>query len=142
MLARHGVDALHGGQYATLLALAAHFQVLLHHVAFGGFQYEAGNLEVAETGRFHLAEEFIAQVFHAVVTLQFVFQIHNVLQTLQEPFVYLGQLFYPFYGIAFFQSLGDGEDAQVGGVRQLFVKIVETGVVVAHKSVHALAYHA
>ena len=47
MLARHGVDALHGGHDAQLLAAGAHQQVLFLHRSFG-MEHEAGNLEVGE----------------------------------------------------------------------------------------------
>ena len=142
MLAGHRVDALHGGLYAVLLAVAAHLKVLLHHVALAGFQHETSYLEIGETGGFHLAEEFVTHVLQMVVFHQFGLQVDNVLQALQEPYVYLRELLDALHSVAFFQSLGNGEDAQVGGVGKLLLEIVKTGVVVAHKTVHALAYHA
>ena len=142
MLAGHGGDALHRGHDAALLAVLAHRQVLLLHVAVLGLQHEAGNLEVAESAALHFEQEIVGQVFQLVVLLQLVLQVDDVLQSLQEPYVNLRQLLDALHGVALFQSLCDGEDAQVGGVGQLVVEVVEAGVVVAHEAVHALANHA
>ena len=69
-------------------------------------------------------------------------QINDVLQTLQEPHVNLGQLLDTLYAITLFQSLCNSKDAEVGGVSQCVVQVVELGMVVAHEAVHALTNHA
>ena len=142
LLGSNGVDAAHLRQDATLLALATHLQVLFLHVSTGGFQHEAGNLEVAEAGLLHLGEELIGELVERVQLLQLVLQVDDVLQSCEEPLVDLRQFFDAVDGIAFLQSLGDGEDAQIGGILQGVVEVVEACVVVAHEAVHALANHA
>ena len=121
MLRSHGRYALHRRHDATLLAILANLQVLLLHVATLGLQYEAGNLEVAESGTLHLQQEIVGNLLELVVCLQLMLQVNDVLQALQEPHVDLGQLLDALNGVALFQSLSDGEDAQVGGVGQCVV---------------------
>ena len=65
-----------------------------------------------------------------------------MLQSFKEPYINLSELFDTRYGITLFQSLGNSEDTQVGGVSQLVVEVVELGVVVAHEAMHALTNHA
>ena len=67
--------------------------------------------------------------------------IDDVLHLPDEPRIDLGKFIYALYAVPFLESLGDGEDAQVGRVCQLVVNIFEAGVVIAHKSVHTLTYH-
>ena len=68
-------------------------------------------------------------------------QIHDVLQTLQEPHVDLRQFFDTLNGVTLFECLGDGEDTQVSRISQLLVEVVELRVVVAHETVHTLTDH-
>ena len=65
-----------------------------------------------------------------------------MLQSFKEPYINLGQFLDALNGIALFQSLGNSEDTQVGGVSQLVVEVVELSVVVAHEAMHALTNHA
>ena len=141
MLAGHRVDAFHGRQYTMLLAIVAHFKIGLLHAALG-FQHEACYLEIAESGGFHFTEEIIAKFIQRIVRLQFKFEVHDVLQTFQEPFVYFGKCLDALHTVAFFQRLGNGKNAQVGGILQLLFHIVEMDVFVTHKAMHALPYHA
>ena len=141
MLAGHGVDALHGRHDAQLLAAGADLQVLLLHVAFG-MQDEAGNLEVREAQTLGLAQHVGGDVFNPVVLRKNALVVHDVLQAGDEPGVYLGEFHDALDAVALFQRLGDGEDAQVGGMGQLVVEVVEGQALVAHEAVHALAYHA
>ena len=70
------------------------------------------------------------------------FQVNDMLQTREEPLVNFRQFLDTLDGVALFQGLGDGEDAQVGWILQSVVNIVEACVVVAHEAVHALSDHA
>ena len=142
VLAGHGVDALHGGHDASLLAVAAHLKVLFLHVAGTGFEHEACNLEVGESGGLHLGEELVGELFQLVEGHELVLQVDDALESLEEPHVDLGELLDALDGVTLLQGLSDGEDAQVGGVLQGVVEVVEAGVVVAHESVHALSDHA
>ena len=141
MLAGHGIDALHGRQDAALLAVFAYGEVLFFH-AVGGLQDEACNLEIGEAGAFHLAEFLVGDFLQTVELLQFVLEVNDMLQALQEPDIYLGQFFNALHGIAFLQGLSDGEDAEVGRILQGIVEVVELRVVVAYESVHTLSDHA
>ena len=122
--------------------MLAHCQVFLLHVSALWLQHEAGYLEVAEARLLNLQQQLVGQLFQPVVFLQLMLQVDDVLQSLQEPHVDLRQLFYALHAVALLQCLRYGEDAQVGGVLQLVVNVLEACVVVAHESVHALAYHA
>ena len=90
MLRGYRWDALHRGQNAFLLAVFTNGQILLLHVAAGGFQNEACNLEVGESTLLYLQQQRVRQVFQTVVLHQLVLQVDNMLQTLQEPLVNLG----------------------------------------------------
>ncbi len=142
MLRSHRRDALDGRQDALALTMLAHHQVLLLHIAVFRLQHEAGYLEVGEAALLHLKQQRVGQVLQAVVLHQLVLQVYDVLQSLKEPLVNLGQLLNAVDGVAFLQCLCDSKDAEVGGVGQCVVQIVELGVVVAHEAVHTLAYHA
>ena len=82
--------------------------------------------------------------------------IYDILHALDEPRVNLGQLLDALDGVTFLQSLGDGEDTEVGRVgqrvvqviefhvvrvRKLLIQVVELGVVVADETVHSLTNH-
>ena len=64
-----------------------------------------------------------------------------MLQTLQEPFVNLGQFLNTVDSVTLLQSLGDSKDTQVGGVGQGIVQIVELRMIVAYETVHTLTNH-
>ena len=99
MLAGNGRNTLDRRQDALLLAVFANLQVLLLHIGGLGFQNEAGNLEVREATLLHLQQEVGGQVFQLVVLLQLVLQVNDMLQTLQEPDVNLGELLDALNGI-------------------------------------------
>ena len=63
MLACHGVDALHCGQYATALAMTAHLCVLLLHIARLWFQHETANLEIRESRNLGFLQQGVGQLF-------------------------------------------------------------------------------
>ena len=67
--------------------------------------------------------------------------IYDILHALDEPRVNLGQLLDALDGVAFLQSLGDGEDTEVGRVRKLLIQVIKLGVVVANETVHSLTNH-
>ena len=141
MLAGNGGDTLYRRHHTHLLAVLTNLQVLLLHIGTLCLQYEAGNLEVREATLFHFEQQLGGQFLQLVVLLQLVLQVDDVLQTLQEPDVNLGQLLDTLYSVAFLQSLCDSKDAQVGRILQGVVQVVELGVVVAHETVHALTNH-
>ena len=69
------------------------------------------------------------------------FQVYDVLQTLQEPYINFGQFLDTLNGVAFFQSLCNSKDTQVCGVSQFFVQVLKLSVVVTYKTMHALTNH-
>ena len=70
------------------------------------------------------------------------FQVNDVLQSLQEPHIDFRKLLDALHRVAFLQRLCNGKDAQVGRILKGILDVVELRVVVAHESVHALANHA
>ena len=61
MLGGHRRNALHGRHDALLLAELTNGEVLLLHITTLGLQYEAGNLEVAESAALCLEQQTIGQ---------------------------------------------------------------------------------
>ena len=122
--------------------MTAHLCVLLLHIARLRLQHETANLEVGKSRNLCLLKQGVGQFFERVILLQFVLDVNDMLQALQEPYVNLCQFLDALHGISLFESLCNSEDTQVGGVLQFVVEIVETGVVVTHKSVHSLTNHA
>ena len=70
------------------------------------------------------------------------FQIYDMLQALQEPNINLSELLDMFHRVAFFQSLSNGEDTEIGRILQGVLKVIKLSVIVADKSMHALTNHA
>ena len=124
MLRSNRVDALHGGNDAELLTIVAHFEQCLFH-AFIHLQHEASNLEVRETSSLHLADEFGGNVFEFVVSFEFVLEVNDILKAVEEPLVNLCEFFDAFNGVTFFQRLSDSKYAEVSGVSEFFVEVVE-----------------
>ncbi len=141
MLAGNRRDALHGGQDAELLPVGAHGKVLLLHVAGMHVQHAPCYLEIAEAKHLCLHEHFGRHVLNGIVALQLVLEVDDVLHPLDEPGVNLRQLLDALHAVALLQGLGEGEDAEVGGVSQLLVEVLEADMVVADEAVHALPYH-
>ena len=67
--------------------------------------------------------------------------VNDILELANEPWVYLCQFVYPVDGISLFQSLCDSENTKVGRVGEFLVKVVELGMVVSNKTMHALTNH-
>ena len=141
MLGSHCRDALHGGQDAKFLSVGANGQILLLHVASMHIEHAPCYLEVAEAKHLCLRQDIGRNLLDGVVSLQFVLEIHDVLHALDEPLVYLRKLFNALYRVTFFEGLSEGEDAEVSGVSQFFVEVLELHMVVADEAVHALPYH-
>ena len=102
---------------------------------------KAGDLEVREAQTFCLTQDIFRQILDLIILLQHMAVVDDILQTLEEPRIDLGQLVDAIDAVTLLQSLGYGEDTQVGRVAQLFIQVLEGQVVVAHETVHALADH-
>ncbi len=142
MLAGHSRDALHGRQDVQFLALGTNSKNLLLHIGVLCLQYEAAYLEVREAQNLGLAQYLGRNLLQCVVFRKLVLVVYYILHALDEPRVDLGQLLDALDGVAFLQSLGDGEDTEVGRIGKLLVQVVELGVVVAYETVHSLTDHA
>ena len=112
------------------------------HIAALWFQYETGNLEVAESATLHFEQQFVGQFLKGIVILQFMLQVYDMLQTLQEPDINLREMFDALNGVTLFECLSDGEDTEVGRISQFLIEVVELRMVVANESVHTLTNHA
>ena len=141
MLGSDGRNALHRRHNATILAVLAHFEILLFHIAVLRFQDETGNLEIAESAAFDFKQQLVGQSLKRVVFHQLMLQIDDVAQFFEEPNVDFREFLDALDAVALFQSLRNGENAQVGGVFQCVVEVVEMGVVVAHETVQTLPNH-
>ena len=141
MLACHGRDALHGRKDVQLLALGTNCEHLLLHVGILGLQYESANLEVRESQYLSLAQYLGWNLLQSIIFRKLVLVIYDILHALDEPRVNLGQLLDALDGVAFLQSLSDGEDTEVGRVGKLLIQVIELGVVVAYETVHSLTNH-
>ena len=141
MLGSDGRNALHRRHNATILAVLAHFEILLFHIAVLRFQDETGNLEVAESAAFDFKQQLVGQFLKRIVFHQLMLQIDDVAQLFEEPNVDFRKFLDALDAVALFQSLRNGENAQVGGIFQCVVEVVEMGVVVAHETVQTLPNH-
>ena len=138
-LARYRRNALHERQHAGILSKLPDGKVLLLHLSFR-LQDETGYLEVAESEDLSLSQNSRRNIFQPMVAFQRMLEVDDILQAVDKPRGYLCQRAYPLHRVAFFQSLSDGKDAQVGGILQLLVEVVEADTV-AHKAVHTLSDH-
>ena len=141
MLASHSRDALHGRKNVQLLAQCTNSEHLLLHVGILGLQYEAANLEVREAQYLSLAQYLCRNLLQSIIFRKLVLVIYDILHALDEPRVNLGQLLDALDGVAFLQSLGNGEDTEVGRVGKLLIQVFELGMVVAYETVHSLTNH-
>ena len=98
--------------------MTAHLCVLLLHIARLWFEHETANLEIRESRNLCFLEQGVGQFFESIVLLQFVLEVNDMLESLQEPHVNLGQFLDALHGISLFESLCDSKDTQVGGVLQ------------------------
>ena len=140
MFGSNGIDAFHSRQNTQFLTTGAYHKVFLLHIAFRA-QHETCNLEIGETEHFRFAQHVGRNIFHLIILREFILIVYDVLQLAEEPRVNLRQFKDTVDCVAFFQSLGDGEHTQVGGVRQFVIQIIEFHIVIAHKAVHTLTYH-
>ena len=124
-----------------MLTVLAHLQILLLHIGAFRLEHKTCNLEIGEAQPLGLTQQLRSNGLQRIMSLQFFLHIDNVLQLADEPRVYLRQLINALYGIPFFQSLCHGENTQIRRVGELFVQLFEMHVVIAHKTVHPLAYH-
>ena len=99
-------------------------------------------LEISEAIDFRRAEEFLVEDVDAGALLQLLVDVDDVLELVEEPLVYLGELVYLVDGVAPVHGLGNHEDALVSGLAQGCVDVGNHEFLVLHKAVHALAYHA
>ena len=140
MLRCHGVDAANGRNNVVLLAVVAHAQNLLLHCARRVLD-KACDLEVRESQTFSLTQDVGRKVLNLAVFAQYFGVVDNVFQFLDEPNVDFRQFLDALRCVAFFERFRDSEDAHIGRVAQLLVKVVELKVVIADKSVHSLTNH-
>ena len=141
MLACHSRDALYGRKNVQLLTQSTNCEHFLLHVGIFGLQYEAANLEVREAQYLSLAQYLGWNLLQSIIFRKFVLVIYDILHALDEPRVNLGQLLDALDGVAFLQSLSDGEDTEVGRVGKLLIQVIKLGVVVANEAVHSLTNH-
>jgi len=141
MLACHSRDALYGRKDVQFLALGTNCQHLLLHVGIFGLQYEAANLEVREAQYLSLAQYLGRNLLQSIIFRKLVLVIYDILHALDEPRINLGQLLDALDCVTFLQSLGDGEDTEVGRVRKFLIQVIKLGVVVAYETVHPLTNH-
>ena len=141
MLACHSRDALYGRKNVQLFAQGTNSQHLLLHVGIFGLQYEAPNLEVREAQYLSLAQYLGRNLLQSIIFRKLVLVIYDILHALDEPRINLGQLLDALDGVTFLQSLGDGEDTEVGRVRKFLIQVIKLGVVVAYETVHSLTNH-
>ena len=141
ILCRQSVNLLHNGHDAIILAQAPQHHSSLVHVANLALQSNgAGYLEICKTINLGRTKQFLVQCVD-IVCLQLLININNMLQLLQEPLVYLGQLMDLVYRITLVHSLRDDKDALVGWLAQGGIDIGNLQLLVFYKSVHALPYH-
>ena len=141
ILCSQRINLFHHWFNAELLsALTDDHSRLVHvlHLVFqpGGTCY----LEIGETVYFRLQQELRSKLV-AQLPMQFLVDVNNMLEFLQEPLVDLGELVNLVDGISLVHRLGDDEDTLVGRLPQSTVDILDVQLFVRHEAMHALSDH-
>ena len=142
VLGGQGVDLLHHGSDAQLLAAETYGHETLVDAQLLLEAYGTRNLEVGEALYLGLAQKLGGHIVETIVCMQLLGGVHDVHQLLQEPAVNLGELVNLVDGVAGTHSLGDDEDALVGRLAQCLVNIGNLQLLVVNEAVHALTNHA
>ena len=101
-----------------------------------------GNLEVSEAIHLGTAQEVCFKQIDVSTLMQLVINVADILELLEEPFVYLGQVMNLIDGISHGHCFSDDEDTLVGGFLERFVDIFNDKLLVFNETMHTLAYHA
>ena len=133
---------LHHGQYAFLLAQLTDDFDPLFHIQFLLQADGTRNLEITETIYFGATQQFVVQCRSVFALMQSLVDAADVLQLMQEPFVYLCQVMDMVDAIALAHGLGDNKDALVGGFVQGRVDVGNFQFLVLYETMHPLPYHA
>ena len=138
-----GVDLLHGRKDAVGLADGADGECGLGHAAeFLLESYGAGYLEIGEAIDLCLEQQLAVEGVD-VVLLEGLVDVDDVLELMEEPAVYLGELVDAVdVVVRQVHGLGDDEDALVGRFAQGLIYVGNTEFLVFHEAVHALPDHA
>ena len=110
------------------------------HLAFLYSEHSA-YLYVREALALGAAQQFRADLAERLASLQLAVGVFDVLELVEEPFVYVGELVDPVHAVA---GLKRGRNREYAGVRRVLRGLVEVfGLIglVAHEAVGALAYH-
>ena len=138
------VNLLHHRKDTRLLAVSSDIQAALFHVAIK--PDGTSNLEISEALHLCFTKQINRHIGHLLMVvspfMQFLGGIHYVLQFLQKPFIYLGQLMDLVYGITRTHGFADDEDALVGRLAQSLVHIGYYQFFILYKAVHTLTDHA
>ncbi len=135
-----GVDLFHNRHYTGRFTQCPHTCAVGNRIEFV-FHHSPGNLEITETLLLGKFQQIGGEGFDGVVIPKLVFSLDDMLQFLQEPTVDFCQLVDALNRITFMQSLGKHEYAFVGRFFKSLIHIADFQVTIAHKTMHALAYH-
>ena len=136
------VNLLHHRQDAHLLAELAH--QLRSYLGINQClqTYGTGYLEIGEALHLGTAHQLGVHMLDGTLLLQLLVGIENVLQLLQEPFVYLRQVVNLVDGVSAVQRLLHHEHTLVGRSLEGGFYIINRQLVIAHKAVQTLTNHA
>ena len=120
--------------------MVAHAEDIALHVA-GRILNESCNLEVGETKSLSFTHHILGKILDAVVAFKNTLISYYIRKTLNKPFVDLSQLLDALHSVTLLKSLCNSEDAEVSGVGEHAVKILEVKIVVPYEPMHPLTDH-
>ena len=138
------INLFHYRQHTYLLPISTYGKDAILHLAL--ITDGTCHLEVGESLALGFIKQFFrefGQLYMIVSPLVQLFRgLHDILQLVEEPFVYLGQVVNLIDGITGTHSLRDDKDTFVGRLTQCLIDIGNDQFLIFHETVHALAYHA
>ena len=138
-----GINLLDNWQDAHLLTYLSHLQNCLMHIGNLVFHTNGTSyLEISKTIYFRFPKQLRSERFELSL-LQFLVNVDDMLQLIQEPFVYLCQLMNTVDIILWqMHRFRDYEDTLISRFAQSGIHIGNLQFLVLYETMHALSYHA
>ena len=143
ILSSKGINLLHNWSNTIALTQRTDGKNSLMHIAKFLLQaYCTSYLEISKAIYFGCAQEFLVEHIDRGASVEFVVNIHDMLQLLKEPEVYLGHLVNLLHiEYLTFQGLSYDEDSLICRSLEGTFYVVYLQYFVLHKAVHSLTNH-
>ena len=119
------IDLLHYRKNTRLFTMFADIKNTILHITF--VADGTGNLEIRETLNLGFTKQFVWQIGNLFViispAMQFFGSLHDIHQSLKEPFINLSQFVYLIDGVAGTKSLRDNKNTFISRFAQSLVDV-------------------